>query len=74
MPSDGVLTIAVDANNSVLQESFSGRQWSGTWNYKKKKDKAKRNNFNGILVYWHHPEAYSTVFALLKDVLNKNSL
>lgn len=27
MPSDGVLTIAVDANNSVLQESFSGRQW-----------------------------------------------
>lgn len=26
MPSDGVLTIAVDANNSVLQESFSGRQ------------------------------------------------
>lgn len=24
MPSDGVLTIAVDANNSVLQESFSG--------------------------------------------------
>lgn len=26
MPSDGVLTIAVDANSSVLQESFSGRQ------------------------------------------------
>lgn len=41
---------------------------------KRKKDKAKRNNFNGILVYWHHPEAYSIVFALLKDVLNKNSL
>lgn len=35
MPSDGVLTIAVDTNNSVLQESFSGKPklnvWSGVF-------------------------------------------